>query len=500
MQTQKIQTANTIKQDQGTGLPQDFSQQFSDYGLEASQTKTYNNANQLKFESENSCNTNYYQSEEAKPQGLWGQIKHFFAEYSKVVFSRESTYRGFVDIFANDLPSLIAAATRNKYNFLEELMKSITSTAAIFLAPQATKISAQLVGSTIFSGAERQNIKYYLLFARTDLDDLESFDKARHEVARRESQDRLNLASLFGHGTKQGKAYLKEAKEIQDFFINLKVNDQLLTKVRKLKKASIVGQNVLESGFWGFFPFSVRLFRKYVLGVDRFTGTMAYLGNKENDKLGNQKGFSAMQLAGTLFAMLCSPVLNLIGLNLSENKERVAKSPFLQSYKELIDMSHGIYPKLALFSLFGQIPIVISKVFNAQGRFELFESVFKFIITSTSFLLGDRVTNGGFAKVADRELQKEFGTEPGILYHHQKAAPGKQLGWWQRLKQRFPEAQKFQEVLDKVSHNKLLQNKAVKKYINALYKGFSFHALGMFAIKMAINQITRMNVARVTKK
>ena len=39
--------------------------------------------------------------------------------YSKVVFTRESTYRGFVDLFAEDTPSLLIEALRGRAAFLE---------------------------------------------------------------------------------------------------------------------------------------------------------------------------------------------------------------------------------------------------------------------------------------------------------------------------------------------------------------------------------------------
>ncbi len=426
--------------------------------------------------------------------------KSFFKDYSKVVFSRESTYRGFVDVFANDIPELAAAATRNKAYFLEELMKSITATGAIFLAPKATKLSAKIAASSILSDEERKDLDKYLLFSRTDIDDLESLEKAKPEIARKEAIDQENLAKLFGQESKKGKEHLKKAAEIKEFFKNLKITEDLKEKLHKLKKSVIIGENIIESSFWGFFPFLSRLFRKYALGIDRFTGTLDYIKDQDNDKLGNQKGFTKRQMLGTLAAMFFPPLLTILGLKITDDKEAVSKSDFLKGLKNQLDMKHGVYPKLGLFALFGAVPMLVSKVFNAQGPLELFESIIKFSITCSSLLLGDRVTNGTLAKKADKELQKEFGTSPGILYHHVDKQKGKALSASQKLSQTFPEASKFQEVLDKTNHDEKLKETALGKYTKVLYKGFSLHAAGSFLVKMLVFKLTKLKAILAIKE
>lgn len=419
-------------------------------------------------------------------------------DFSKIIFSRESTYRSFVDLFAEDLPSVIAEAFRNKYKFAEEIFKSITSTGAMFIAPKITKLVSKIIGKNFFPEASEEEISNYLLFSRKNLEDLDSVEEEKSIILERDVKDQEIVAGLFEPGSKRHSEHLKNAREIENFISDIEIDDEKRERINKFKEAVIIGESMVEGSFWGLWPFLIRLFRRYVLGQERFTGTSNYLDEKNSEKLGIKKGMGLKEILGTMFSMSSTTLFNLFTMKNTRKTFKDKPNSVMKTLKDKLDMKHKYYPQSGLYMTFGTIPIYLSKIFNSQGGFELVENLLKGFVTTMSLWFGDRASNGILAKKADQELSKEFGVEGGILYH--KHEIDKDTSWWTKLKEAMPEAKRFHEVIEKVHHNSALKKAAIEKYVQSFYKGFTFHSFGTFLLKMGVNMITKFRVDSALKK
>jgi hypothetical protein len=412
-----------------------------------------------------------------------------------VLFSRESIYRGLIESFAVDVPSCLAAATRNKTFFLETIFETLMNNFIVYATPSITKLIAGARSKAIFNGSAGQYYNY-MLFNRADLDNNENFDKARNRILEDEVSDNETMLGIFGNRGGMPNERTAQIQQIKDFMENYKANDILREKILQLKDDVIKAQSWVEGMYWGFIPLARRLFRKYVLGQDRFTGTLAYLSNEDNNKLGNEKGFSLKQILGTFVSMSLTPFLVNGFLKLIKDPELLANSLFVRKLKEEMDTSHGFHPKLGLFISSGELSFLISRIFNAQDMFEMLENVLEFFTSAGSLLFGDRVTNGVFAKSADAKLAQEFKTKPGILYEQSKAKPGSLVEFFDSV---FPRASKYVQVLSKCLGNNDLIKKASQEYSKVFYKGFATHGLLTFGANMLINLVTRLRVKSAMK-
>jgi hypothetical protein len=407
-----------------------------------------------------------------------------------VLFSRESIYRGLIESFAVDVPACLAAATRNKTYFLETIFETLMNNFIVYATPAITKFIAGARSKAIFNGSAGQYYNY-MLFNRADLDNNETFDKARMRILEDEVSDNETMLGIFGNRQGQSNNRTDQIQQIKTFMENYQANDILREKILQLKDDVIKAQSWIEGAYWGFIPLARRLFRKYVLGQDRFTGTLAYLSNEDNNKLGNEKGFSLKQILGTFVSMSLTPLLVNGFLKLIKDPELLANSLFVRKLKDEMDTSHGFHPKLGLFISSGELSFLISRIFNAQDMFEMLENVLEFFVSAGSLLFGDRVTNGVFAKQADKKLSHEFGSKPGILYDVSKAKPGSLTEIVDSI---FPRASKYVQVISKCLGNDSLIAKAAKEYSKVFYKGFAAHGLLIFAANMLINLVTRLRV------
>ncbi len=415
-----------------------------------------------------------------------GFFKDKIFGFSRLIFSRESTYRGLIDLFAEDIPAVLVEALRGKAACLEAIFKNFLSTSMIFVAPLITKFLVKLNLPKIFSQDALSNARNLMLFRREDLDSDHDFENAKSRIIKEEIQDSVNLANFFGTQKENLDKYSRKILGTENFLAQLESHSGNRAKINFLKDKVLEQQSYIEGAFWASVPFLQRLFRKYVLGVGRFTGSMKYLKDKDADKLGNQKNFTVKQIFGTLGSFAIAPILMKLGTFSIKKENWLEKIPFFKTLKRNLDTKHGYYPKLGAFLTYGNMPLMFSKIFNSQDRFELMENVIRFFATFTSLFFGDRVTNGNLAKKADKELVDRFGASPGILYEKSSSKI-------------FPEAAKFQEVLDRTSHDKNLKQRAIELYQKTFLNGFSLHIVGTFLIKYLINYITQFRVQKALK-
>jgi hypothetical protein len=419
-------------------------------------------------------------------------IKEKLNDISKVLFSRESAYRGLIEIFAEDLPSLIVESFRGINSTLEHLFKYCLTTSIIMGVPYFAQFISSKSAKTILNSVDHQQGALALLFNRADLVSEESFEKAKSRILKEEVLDQVNLMKLWGKNSKKTQTHLEKAYQIKENIKKLKNNSSFREEALMLKNDLIQKQTLMISTLSAFVPYLIRLFRKYVLGVDRFTGSINYLNDKNAKKLGSQ-GFTLKQTLGTIACMFSSPLITKFFVNRFKNQLHLGNFSKLMS--EQLDTKHSYFPKIGTYILSFSLPYLISKLFNAQDKYEFAETIVKTSFNGLSLFFGDRVTNGRFAKSADRELQSLHNTKKGILYRSTKDTGG----LWSWLKETFPEARKFSDVIALTEHNPKLEKDAIERYQTSFLKGFFSHSVGIAVMKYIVNKITQLRVNRDLK-
>jgi hypothetical protein len=419
----------------------------------------------------------------SNPQDLWDKIQPI-AEW---VCSRESTYRSALDLLGWELPSMLAAATRNIYSFAESVFMAGMGFTMVVAAPKLTGFMGHTFAKTYLNKEEQKDVDSLMLFQLNDLDDNTTIDKAIKRMSVEEPEDCTFMMDLFKDNKEKVNYYENKAKNITSFLNDVKVDDSLRQRLIKLKKAVIVGESAVEGFVWGGYYFFNRLFRKYVLKQDRFTGTKAYESDDDAKKTGDDSKFKPWQVAGTIFSMLLSPLFNFWALKKTDDKEAVAKSPWLKTIKNQWDMTHGVYPKLGLLFSYLQMPVSIGQMFAAQGQNELIENVMRQFTMVPSWWFGHKLTNGVLAKFADNKLVQNFGESArGTLVEAEE------------LHKFAPEPAKIQHILKHTKDLQLeLKQAARKEHTKSLTLGFGLHTLMVFGARLLMNFITKL---RVTSK
>ena len=425
---------------------------------------------------------------------------NYFKDLASIVCSRESTYRTALDITAFDLPSMTADAFRGPKKFLEAVFEGSCATVSILLSPIITTGIGNLLSTFIFTDKNHRNDALnYLRFNLNELRNLNDFKKAIERIKKEEPEDKSFIASLFKRtgNVEKSNRYQYEAKQINKFCERFTASEELRKEVYKFKKTTIIAESFIEGGFWGSFGLLLRLFRKHVLREDRFTGTKGYASDTESEQLGETGDLNLFQKIVGVGSIFLSPVVNSILLSKTENDDAVKNSKFLKVARDQLDMTHGVYPKLGLLFTWTSIPKWGGAIITAQGWYERVERILKLLTVIPSWWMGHRVTNGLFAKHADKELAKKYNTEGGVLVERKYLEPVKDSdSFLAKLAKRFPEPARIHHVLSSTESNKQLQTEAEDLHAKSLYKGFAMHSLLVWVINMTVNYTTKLRVKR----
>ena len=301
-------------------------------------------------------------------------------------------------------------------------------------------------------------------------------------------QERLEQAinhELIQAETKSGsdkEKHFEKVEKIKNFYTDeLEISDDLREKAKKYKEKTFIAQNSYMGILTAIVPFITLMFRKYALGVDRFTGSMHYQNKDEDKKLGNKGIFTKIQIFGTMASAAFSPIATRLGLNLINKSGTENESKLIKELHKQLNPDLGLHPKQGSIFLFTAISHWISKLTNFQGILELIEDVAKLTITTSSLLIGDRVTNGRLAKIEDDKLVEEFNASPGTLYYRDP----------DQVESKFPEQADYQHIKDKTKDNPELEDEAIKRTANVFARGFAEHAVFTFFSKLGVNGLIR---------
>ena len=423
---------------------------------------------------------------------------NYYKDFANMVCSRESTYRTALDITAFDAPMMLADVFRGFKKFLESTLEGVTGTVMVVVSPILTGWVGKFIGKFILSKERQKDTLQYLKFSMSELRDYEKFKIAKNRIRSEEVEDKHFIASLYkqANKTKKSEYYETEAENVKDFCDRFKPTEDTMKEIYKFKKATIVGESLVEGGFWGGYGLILRGFRKYILQEDRFTGTKGYVSDEESEQLGESGGLNLFQKVVGVAAMFVSPILNLFLLNKVEDREAVKNSRFLQMVDNNLETTHGVYPKLGLLFTQTTIPKWISIITLSQGWFERIERILKLCTVIPSWWLGHRVTNGTIALNADKELSKKYNVNPGILIEPEclKPAEKNEDTFFERIQKRFPEPAKIHHVLKSTEGEgkEELHKEAEDLHAECLYKGFALHSLLVFGLNMAVNYSTKL--------
>ena len=436
---------------------------------------------------------------QSRTQSRWDYYKNL----ANMVCSRESTYRTALDITAFDIPVLAADAFRGIKKFLESVFECFSATIMVGISPYLTAFVGKILGKQILSKELQKDTINLLKFNMNELRDFEQFKTATQRLKTQEVEDKLFVSSLYEKSGKKKEAefYRQEALDIEKFCSNFKADENKMKEIYKLKKATIIGESFVEGGWWGGYGLMFRLFRKYILQEDRFTGTKGYVSDAESEQLGEAGDLSIFQKVVGVASIFISPILNTILLNKIEDREAVKNNKYLKIVDNHMDMTHGVYPRLGLLFTQTTIPKWIGTITLSQGWFERTERILKLLTVIPSWWFGHRATNGIFALNADKELAKKYDVEQGILVEPEylKQTANNDDTFFERIQKRFPEPAKIHHVFKAVDKTGLdearkeeLRLEAEDKHARCLYKGFTLHSLGVFAINMAVNYSTKL--------
>jgi hypothetical protein len=248
----------------------------------------------------------------------------------------------------------------------------------------------------------------------------------------------------------------------------------------------ILIDSTFQSILWGGYMFYNRLFRKYVLGQDRFTGTKAYASNEESKKVGDSTPLSLVQKMGIGFSMFSAPLMNFCLFKYQDSKktQTPGKNSWLQMIKNQWDTTHGFYPKLGLLWSYCFVPVSLGAMFAAQGKSELIENALTQLTMGNSWFFGHRLTNGLLAKFFDKKITKNHNVAPGVLVDPEY------------LHHPFPEPAKIQHIINRTQNNPALEKDARRSHANILYSGFLLHSSLVLGIRLLINMFTKWRVEK----
>lgn len=426
---------------------------------------------------------------------LWDKLKNL----AKVVDSRESVYRLALEIAAFHGPALLAAATRNIYDFLEKGFAATISTSMVWLAPKLTSIVAKIAGNFIFNKEEQKDVSNYLMFHMNDLDSLEQTQKGLERIATEEVNDQKFIGDLY-QATEHKERHQKNIEEIKNFTENFQADEKKIKDIRKLKEWTIVGESLVEGSVWGSIQLMTLWFRKHVLGLKGFSGNRNYTSEEERKKLGDDKALSPLQKIGTACAMFIAPVFNKLMLTLTRNPEKVKNSRILSIFRKHLDFTHKVFPRLGLLLSYLALPVNLGRILNSPGRSELIENLMVLGVVAPSWCFGHRATNGLLAKFADKIFAKKHGIKDVLLEKDENHKTGNDRNWWDKLLDLFPEPAKIQEVYDKTKNlNKEQKNEALNKHSFVFYSGFMLHTALVFMARMFIQSLTKTRALKALK-
>lgn len=420
----------------------------------------------------------------------WKYYAYLAKGYAGIIDSRESTYRTFLDLTGYCLPMTFAAAFRNIWNFLETGFETLFDAAAVLSAPHITKFSGFLSSKFLLNKEEQKDYLNYLNFQLTELEDNQGFEEGKKRIASAEVHDRTRISELYLNLNQADKAehHLKKAEEIGRFANDLTYSDSLREKIYKLKRATIVTESFFEGIMFASEGLLTRMFRKYILRQDQFTGTLGYSSDNSGNFGGG--GFSLFQKIGIGLSFIIAPAINLGLFFKTKDVNKVKESPNLKMINRELDMTHGVFPKLWLLFTYLMAPFMTGKIFTAQDKYELFDTMFKQCLLIPSWWFGHRVTNGLLARHSDKKLESEFGKR-GILVEEDIYQKNPDDNWWEKLKKFCPEPTRIQHVLDKTEHNEEFKKEAVDLHAKTLYKGFGLHSFLIWVLMMGGNWVTK---------
>lgn len=421
--------------------------------------------------------------------------------FANIVCSRESTYRTILDITAFDFPIILASAFRNFKNCIESAFECFYGTAILFFSPMVTSWVAKGLGQFLLPENMQKNIPDYLRFSMNEAKSKKSLEAGLIRIANEETEDKNFISSIFqkAGNLEYGKKYELEAEELKRFCTEFTPTEEIAKQIYKLKKATIICESLIEGTWSTSVSLATRLFRKYILSEDRFTGTKGYLSDEESAQLGETEELSKIQKVFAGGLCFLSPAINSILLKITEKQEKIKDSKFLETVSDQIDMTHGVYPKLGLLLLFTVPAKWTGHIAFSQGNFERVEKILKFFTVVTSWWIGHRFTNGLLAKNADKHLTEKFKIEPGILINKNYYEQSNSKNFFIKLRTKYPEPAKILEIFKSIDRTDLssekkekLRHEAEKKHAECFYKGFTFHSLLVWGINMAVNQITKL--------
>lgn len=155
--------------------------------------------------------TNYRKDSPNKTETKFWDKAQSIAEW---VCSRESTYRTALDLVGWELPSLLAASTRNIYSLAEAAFMSTLGFLSIVAAPNLTKLMGKFLSNFYLDKEDRRLASKFLLFQLNDLDDQATVEKSIERMKHEEPEDCSFMMDLNKDKPEKVDFYKKRAENL----------------------------------------------------------------------------------------------------------------------------------------------------------------------------------------------------------------------------------------------------------------------------------------------
>lgn len=419
-------------------------------------------------------NINYLSNEKE-----FNKIKTRSARY---LSTRPAMYTAIVTALGDDFAATMAGLLRNVSdgvlnfaNASEEafkgLLKFVLNVSSVSLTENILDISAKLILPKHLQH-EGQNIMRlsYESLSNTEL----LKEELKSKISETAPREHLNtFKAMEGFSPEKRYIELLRAEKSVKFADSFNPSSEDMKKIKDFQLAVRFLESGIKGSLWASIPFLNRLFRTHILGADGFTGVQDGNGEKYRMPLLQKLAVGLSLSSGFL---LQGAVITLTKMSEGNNQ-------FSNWLIKNTEFNHGLFPSKTAIYFNQGLAYDFSRLANAEGKAELFESSLITSLFTPILYFGDNLTRF-IGSIADNQLANKYHLEPGILVKREIKPTNK-------FKQLFPEELKYSEIMPKVEHNPELKHDAKLAHADMTITKILLHSLTVLGARLFINNQTK---------
>jgi hypothetical protein len=413
------------------------------------------------------------------------QFNKFKTRADRYLSSRPAIYNAIVTALGDDLAATTAGLLRNVSegvlnfaNASEEafkgLLKFILNVSSIGITESIINTVAKLTLPKHMHDDARNIMRLPI----EKLSSKELLEKELDNISLTAPRDHLNNFELMDSFSKEQKIIeLFKAEEALKFGQTFKPNPDEIEKIKKFQLGVRFFESGIKSSLWASIPFLNRLFRTHILGADGFTG----LKGVQDTEAQTMNPLQKLAVGASLGFGFISQ-----GSIMALNKMNEGGNKFANWILKHTGFSHGLFPTKSAIYLNQGLAYDASRLANAQGKAELFESGLITSLFTPILYFGDIFTRF-IGNMADKNLAKKYDIEEGILVKKDT----NEKGLLSAFNKHFPHEIHHGEMMPKTDHDPNLKRDAKLAHANMTISKILLHSLTVFATRIFINKQTK---------